>query len=154
MEFRRDICGVTAYLKIKGYTKSTKDEWDCQWCNCDFAFKSGDWLNYHKEDDEVLLSCEVEELTDKLTKLLEDELTENTEIICIEPDFIFKLYPKRDLRKDPNVTHVQKGYEIADIYMEWEIFFGNEGLTDNRLTLTFGREEIEALRNYLVEVIR
>lgn len=153
MEFRRDICGVTAYLKIKGYTKSTKDEWDCQWCNCDFAFMSGDWLNYHKEDDEVLLSCEVEELAEKLTKLLEDELTENTEIICIEPDFIFKLYPKRDFRKDPNVTHVQKGYEIADIYMEWEIFFWNEGLTDNRLTLTFGREEIEALRNYLLEVI-
>lgn len=32
-----------------------------------------DWLNYHKEDDEVLLSCEVEGLEEALTKLLNGE---------------------------------------------------------------------------------
>ncbi len=154
MEFRLDISGVTVYLKVNGYVKSTKEEWDSQWCRCDFAFMSGDWLNYHKESDEVLLSCEVEELEEKLTKLLSDELTEVEEISCIEPDFNFLLYPKRDLREDPKYTYVQPGYEIADIYMEWKVFFWNQGLTDNFLCVTLDREEIIKLRDYLSSVIK
>lgn len=103
MNLQLDAQGINIYLKIKGYKPSDSDTWDSQWCNCDFSFYSGTWLNYHKEDDEVLLSCEVEELADKLSQLLNDELSEQTEILCIEPDFIFTLFPKRDLRKDPAI---------------------------------------------------
>ena len=153
MDFRLDICGITVYLKIKGYEKSTKEDWDGQWCRCDFSFMSGDWLNYHKEDDEVLMSCEVEELYEALSKLLTDELPDIKEICCMEPDFNFILYPKRDLRNDSKYTYVKPGYEMADIYMEWKVFFWNEGLTDNFLCVTFGREDIEKLRDYLSSVI-
>ena len=111
-------------------------------------------MNYHRENDEVLLACEVEELETTLTKLLNDELEEVEEIRCIEPDFVFFIHPKRDLRNDPKYTYVRPGYEIADIYVEWQVYFWNEGLTDNFLTVTLGREEIVRFRDYLSSVIR
>ena len=109
-------------------TATEDEEWDSEWCRCDFLFASGDWLNYHKENDEVLL--------------------------CIEPDFVFELYPQMDLREDPKYTYVQPGYEIQDIYVEWKIYFWHGGLTDNYLTITLGREDIARLRDYLKLVIK
>jgi len=149
-----DACGIEIKLQIKGYKQTNKDDWDSEWCKCDFLFASGDWLNYHKEDDEVLLSCEVDDLEESLTKLLTNELTEEKEILCMEPDFVFELHPQKDLRNDPKYTYVQPGYEIQDIYLEWKIFFWNEGLTDNHLSVTLGREEIEQLRDYLRGVMK
>ena len=60
-----DADGIRVNLQIKGYKPSNEDNWYSNWCNCDFLFTSGDWLNYHKENDEVLLSCEVEELAEE-----------------------------------------------------------------------------------------
>lgn len=153
MWLEMDVSGIAVKLQIKGYRPATKENWDSNWCKCDFLFASGDWLNYHKEDDEVLLSCEVEELEESLTKLLNNELSEVKEIDCIEPDFVFMLYPQRDLREDPKYTYVQPGYEMADIYVEWQIYFWNQGLTANYLTITLDREEIICLKNYFSDVI-
>lgn len=61
-----------------------------------------------------MLFDEVVDIEEKLTMLLNDELNEITEITCIEPDFIFILHPKRDLREDPRYTYVREGYEIED----------------------------------------
>lgn len=110
--------------------------------------------NIHKENDEVLLASEVDELEEKLSKLLDNKLTEIEEMVCIEPDFIFKLYPQTDLREDPKYTYIQPGYEIQDIYLEWKIFFWHGGLTDNYLTITLDRNEIESLRDYLAAIIK
>ena len=148
-----DVCGIVIKLQIKGYEPSCKEKWDSQWCDCDFSFKFDECIDYHRENDEVLLSCEVEEIEAALTKLLNDELEAVEEISCIEPDFIFRLYPKRNLREDSKYTYIRPGFEIADIYMEWEIYFWNKGLTDNFLTVTLGREEIISLRDYLFGVI-
>lgn len=154
MYMEMDVSGIVVRLRIKEYETSAIGDACSQWCKCDFSFHSGDWLNYHKEDDEVLLSCEVEELESALTKLLDDEIEEIREIRCIEPDFIFTLHPKRELRKDPSYTYIQPGYEIADIYLEWKIYFWNEGLTDNFLTVTLDRDEIIHFRDYLSSVLR
>lgn len=153
MWFDLDANGINIKLRIKGYRSTGKYNWDSEWCQCDFLFASGDWLNYHREDDEVLLCCEVEGLEEELTKLLDNELTEVKEIPCIEPDFQFVLYPQKDRRTDPKYTYVQPGYEIQDIYLEWKIYFWNQGLTDNYLSITLDREEIKSIRDYLSSVI-
>ena len=80
MRLKIDLNGIVLRLKIKGYIPSTHEDWDSQWCNVDFSFFSGNWLDYHCENDEVLLSCEVEILADSISKLLNDELSEITEI--------------------------------------------------------------------------
>ena len=154
MSIQIDAAGIIIDLLVKGYRKSNKDNWDEQWCKCDFAFRSGSWLNYQSADNEVLLSCEIEELEQSLTQLLNGEITEKKMIEPIEPDFKFILYPEEDLRNNPNYTYVQPGYEIVDIYLEWRVYFWNEGLTDNYLTVTLGREDITVLRDYLRTVIK
>lgn len=154
MSIQIDAAGIIIDLLVKGYRKSNKDNWDEQWCRCDFAFMSDSWLNYQSVDNEVLLSYEIEELEQSLTQLLNGEITEKKMIEPIEPDFKFILYPEEDLRNNPNYTYVQPGYEIVDIYLEWRVYFWNEGLTDNYLTVTLGREEITMLRNYLRTVIK
>lgn len=154
MCFKMDISGINIKFQINDYGPTNKDNWDSKWCKCDFLFFSGDWLNYHKENDEVLLACEVDELEERLSKLLDNKLTEIEEMVCMEPDFIFKLYPQTDLRENPKYKYVQQGYEIQDVHLEWKIYFWHDGLTDNYLTITFGREEIKSLRDYLSAVIK
>lgn len=153
MWFKLNLNGIVMNMRIKGYEPSEKDKWDYQWCDVDFSFVSESWLNYQRDNDEVLLSCEVEELAQALDDLLTDRLSEVKTIECIEPDFNFILHPKRDLRNDPKYTYVQKGYEIADIYMDMKIFFWYEGLTDNFLSVTFDRTDLQYLRDYLFLII-
>lgn len=154
MWFEIDASGIKIKFQINGYQPTNKYNWDSEWCRCDFLFSSGDWLNYHKENDEVLLSIEVDELEEKLSKLLDNKLLEIEEMTCIEPDFIFKLYPQIDLRDDFKYTDVQQEYEIQDIHLEWKIFFWHGVvLTDNYITITLNREGIESLRDYLSDVI-
>lgn len=152
MWFEIDASGIKIKLQINGYKPTNKENWDSEWCRCDFLFTSGDWLNYHKENDEVLMCSEIDELVETLTELLDNKILEEREILCIEPDFIFKLYPETDLRDNPQYTYIQPGYEIQDIYLEWRIYFWYEGLTDNYLTITFDRDKIESFRDYLVLV--
>jgi len=149
MWLKIDLDGITVQMRINGYKPSTHEDWDSQWCKVDFSFSSDDWLNYHKEQDEVFLSCEVEELADGIAKLLRDEVTEMKEISCIEPDFNFYLYPKRDLREDPRYTYIREGCEIADYYMEWAVSFWHKGLTGNYLTLMLCKDDMCLLLNYL-----
>ena len=152
MWFEIDASGIKIKLQINGYKPTNKENWDSEWCRCDFLFTSGDWLNYHKENDEVLLCSEIDELAETLTELLDNKILEEREILCIEPDFIFKLYPETDLRDNPQYTYIQPGYEIQDIYLEWRIYFWYEGHTDNYLTITFDQDKIESFRDYLVLV--
>lgn len=153
MWFRKDICGIIAELQIRKYGKWNISNMYDNWCECDFCFRSGDWLNYHQESDECLLPFEVEYLEENLTKLLEDGFTQPSEVLLTEPDFKFSLYPKRDLREDPRCVYVPKGQEIEDIYAEWKIYFWHRGLTQNHLILTLDREDITDLRDYLSSVI-
>ncbi len=131
--FKLDIDGITVNLGIKGYRTSSKDNWDVEWCNCDFLMEFNKWLNYAFYDREILLMCEVEELEKMLTKFINNEIKEYTELSFIEPDFEFKLYP--------------------DNILEWEIHFWNGGLTANFLTITLDRDDAIVLRDYILTVI-
>ena len=50
-------------------------------------------------------------------------------------------------------TYIRPVCEIQDIYLEWKIFFWNHGLTENYLTITLYRDDIEMLRDYFSLVI-
>lgn len=154
MRLKMDICGIELQFKVYGYAPSVHENWDDQWCRCDLTLTSGNWLNYRKVMDEVLLSCEIERIAELLQKLLNGELDEMTELEFIEPDFQMTLCPQRDLRDDPRYLSVQPGHEIVDIYMDWRVYFWDDGLTNNFLSVTFVREDIEKLLIYLQYVMR
>lgn len=134
MWLKLDLSGIKLSMQIRNYRKVSDDDWDSVWCKTDFAFVSDEWLNYRKDNDEVFLAREIEDLAKSLDDLLNDRLNAPTEFNCIEPDFNFILNPKKDLRLDPKVLYVRPGCEIVDIDMEWKISFLDEGLTDNYLS--------------------
>ncbi len=138
-----DVDGIKVYLKIKNYKTANKDNWDSLWCKCDFMFNSGDWLNYHRENDEIFLCSEIEELESTFTMLLNGEIFEEKEISLIEPDFVFNLYPIKDAQN-----------MVSDILLEWKVYFWHGGLTDNHLSVTLDRDEIIKLRDYFSDIIR
>lgn len=151
MRLRMDLDGITAELQIQKYTKQiarTGDEYD-YWCKVSFSFFSEPWLNYNNDNEEVFLSCEVDDLARSLEDLLNDRLPEPKVVEFIEPDFCFELFPKEDLRNDPRILYIKPGQEIADISTEWKVFFWYGGLTANHLTVALNRENIINLKNYL-----
>lgn len=151
MSLRMDVYGFDVYLNIKGYEKPVEDRLG-RWCKCDCSFAFKDWFHYHFQDEEVLLSSDVLLLHQTFSDLLADEISEPTELRFVEPDFVFELFPKHDLRKDPNIW-VAPGKHIQDIYVEWHVYLWNEGLTKNFFTLTLYREEITQLRDYFASVV-
>lgn len=149
MLFNRSIGGVDILLRIDGYQSPSKHEFGDYWCDCGFSFHFGEIINYEKDSDELLMPEEVDELADALTDLLDGRITEPKEEMMTEPDFVFMLYPVKDLRTDSKYTYVKPGFEMQDIYVEWRIFFWNGGLTDNFLTINMDREDITAFRDFL-----
>lgn len=150
MVFERDIGGIQVILRIDDYQNPSKHDFGDVWCDCGYSFRFGDIINYHKEHDELLMPEEVDELATVLSELLDGAVTEPCEVPMTEPDFVFLLYPEKDLRNDPKYTYVAPGYEIQDIYVEWRIYFWNDGLTENFLTITLGRADITAFRDFLI----
>ena len=149
MWLKLNLDGIALSLRIRQYKKVKVDDWDSTWCKTDFSFIAEPWLKYIKEDDEVLLAREVDDLVEALEKLLADQLSTPTEFTCIEPDFIFELTPTEDLRSNPRFVYIRPGCEIADIDLEWKVFFWHEGLTGNYLSVALARPDIECLLTYL-----
>ena len=149
MWIKLDLCGIIVSLRIRQYKKVDDAHWDSVWCKTDFSFISEPWLNYAKKDEELLLAREVDDLADALEKLLNDQLSAPTEFACIEPDFIFELNPKEDLTNNPDHVYIRPGYEIKDIDLKWKVFFWDEGLSGNYLSVELIRPDIECLLTYL-----
>lgn len=151
MVFERNIGGIDVNLQIDNYESPPDHEFGDWWCDCSFSFRMGgstEIINYRVDHDETLTPEEVDEIADVLTDLIDGKITEPRELPMTEPDFVFLIYPIKDLRNDPQYTYVRPGYEFRDIYIEWRIYFWNEGLTDNFLTVTLQRDDIISLRDF------
>ena len=148
MWFHLDLDGIDFHFRISKYRKSIKDSWYDQWCNVDLILQSSNWLNY-QASSEMLLCCEIEQLSTKLVDLLSNQLQSQEELEFIEPDLSFTLNPQKDLTLDTNYTYVAPGHEIADIDADIHFHLWNGGLTSNYISLRFNREDIEAFCSYL-----
>ena len=153
MDFEIDIDGIKIELQIRDYKspKNDDDKYD-SWCELDYSFTSGEWLNFNKKNDSMLLSFEIDDLVEGLTQLLDNKITNICEISFLEPDFEFILYPVSDLRDNPDVIYVKPGHEMIDISLEWRVFFYHQGVTANFLTVTLDRDEIKQFLDYLISV--
>ena len=149
MVFDRNIRGLQVTLRIDGYKAPAGHDYGDVWCDCGYSFRFGDAVNYQNEHDELFMPEEVDALAGVLTDLLDGKITRPREVPMTEPDFVFMLYPAKDLRSDPKYIYVAPGHELQDIRVEWRIFFWDGGLTDNFLTITLLREDIAALRDFL-----
>lgn len=134
--FELDLEGTRFEFELENYKKSTKENWDVEWCVVTARVYS-DVLKYSLHSS-CLLCCEVELLYQKLVELENGEIVDTTEIENIEPDFEYLL------------CHVASGA----YYMEWKFNLWNEGcLTANSFTITLNEEDIKKLREYLYSII-
>ncbi|MBR5164075.1 MAG: hypothetical protein IKW87_00740 [Ruminococcus sp.] len=151
MQLYLDLDGIEFHFCITEYEKSIPENlyklYD-QWCIVKLSLHSESWLNY-QISSEILLSCEVEEIRDKISDLLEDKIQAQEVMEFIEPDFTFVLNPKKNLRNDSKYTYIAHGHEIVDIDADLQIHFWNDGLTANYLSLCFDRKDLECLLIYL-----
>ena len=142
--FQRDIDGIQVELTLWDYLPEKWDDFDVHWCKCNFSFCADPWLDYHRENEEIILRCEVTKLEELLTQLLDHQITESFEYELIEPDFSFFFYSSRDAQK--NIPT----YAL----LEWRVHFWEDGMTANYLAVTLGDDDITALRDYFREIIR
>ena len=134
--FELDLEGTRFEFELENYKKSTKENWDVEWCVVTARVYS-DVLKYSLHSS-CLLCCEVELLYQKLVELENGEIVDTTEIENIEPDFEYLL------------CHVASGV----YYMEWKFNLWNEGcLTANSITITLNEEDIKKLREYRYNII-
>ena len=123
------------------------------WCNVSMNYQSGEWLDYVVDRQQLLLSDEVDDLQSALSRFLNDEFMNAAVLGFAEPDIEFILYPKRDVRDDPNLLYISPEADpIQDIIMDLRVSFWNGGLTANYLSLCMDREDIEMLHKYLMLV--
>ena len=155
MVFERNLNGIDVVLRIDDYESPFKHSFGERWCDCGFSFRMGkpaEIINYRKDHDELFTPEEVDGLADALTNLLDGKINEPQEYQMVEPDFVFMLYPIKDLRTDSKYSYVAPGYEFKDIYVEWRVFFWDGGITENYLMLTMYRDDIIAFRDFLESV--
>lgn len=149
--FHLDLEGIDFHFRILRYRKSTKENWDDEWCEVDLTLQARKWLDYHITSSELILSVEVEELRDNIDALLNDRIKEGDSLECIEPDFQFFFHSKEDLRLNPRILYVKPGYEISDVHMDFTINIWDQtgALSSNQLLLYFNRYNLERLLLFL-----
>jgi len=130
MWIRLDLSGTIFYLKVTGYEETTELDWFDKWCTIDGCIENP---NLHIDlQGEVLLASEIDWLANNLDDLVNDRLSELRSIDCIEPILSFVLYPKEDLRKNPQIRGVQEGRESEDIRGEMIVHLWAEGGADEK----------------------
>lgn len=131
-----DLEGVKFELEIENYRNSTRENWDDEWCIV-YVRVTSDVLRYNMHSSSMLC-YEVEWIYQKLTELEEGEITDTINIENIEPDFEYILFPVND----------------GVYYMEWKFNLCNSGvLTANSFIITFDKEDIKKLKDYLLTII-
>lgn len=80
-------------MNIKGYQPSDEESLSYQWCKVDFYFDFPGYINYSRQDDEVMLSCEIETLESKIDDFINDRINEKETLEFIEQDFDFVFLP-------------------------------------------------------------
>ena len=148
MWFHLELDGISFHFRISSYKKSIQDTEYEQWCNVDLTLQSGSWLNYQTSPIS-LLSCDIEELRDKLSDLLSNKLLSQEKLEFVEPDITFLLHPQKDLTLDPSFIYVAPEHKIEDINTDIHIHLWNGVLTENYISLRLGRKDMEALQSYL-----
>ena len=133
MWLKLDLAGIDFRFRIKGYTKSLQEDWSDQWCGVDLTLESGEWLRYSLSPD-ILLSCEVEKLRNILFSIMQEKQDLPKAITFIEPDLSFHIHPS-------GFT----GYASMDLH----VHLWNHGLTENYISISFDRDDLEKLYLYL-----
>ena len=95
-----NLDGTELKFEVKKYHPSTKNNWDCEWCQI-FVSVHSKYIHYEM-DGETLLCCEIEEIHTKLKDALAGENTGRQELSFVEPDYemVIEVYKDKNVMVD------------------------------------------------------
>lgn len=153
MWLKLELCGMKLEFRVKGYQTSSKECWDYQWCDVDFAFRFLGCIDYSKQNDEVLLSCEIENLESEIDDFINNKIKEKKTMDFIEPDFKFEFRPSYNMVEAGEYVYITPEYKMSKGVVEWKVFLWDDGLTDNYFSTILYKDDLRVLRDYLRLVI-
>ena len=133
-----NLDGTELKFEVKKYHPSTKNNWDCEWCQI-FVSVHSKYIHYEMEG-ETLLCCEIEEIHTKLKDALAGENTGRQELSFVEPDYEIVI----EVYKDKNVM-------VDWIFHLWD---EEDALSANSFTIVLGTEETAQMAEYLESIVR
>ena len=149
MWLKLDLEEMKLALQIKDYQLSNSSNEDNRWCKVDFSFSFPDCLHYSKQDEEVMLSSEVEELESYSDYFLNNKIQESKRLELVEPDFVFEFSPSYGMVGWGENPHATPRYEMTSVIMDWKVSLWNQGLTDHYFSTTLRKDDMCILRDYL-----
>lgn len=149
MWLKLDSEGMKIELQINNYELSNKEDWDDQRCAVDFAFKFPECIDYVRNHNGIILSCEVEMLEEKINNFLHNKILNGEVIELLEPDFVFELLPRIDAIGTGVCRGVTSENKLSTPLMKWKVNLWNGGLTDNYFSTTLGEKDLRIFRDYL-----
>ena len=152
MWLKLNIEGMKIELQISNYQQSNKENWDDNWCNIDFSFVFQGCINYSGTSS-VMLSDEVEELEKTITGFIDGKFKERKTLQLIEPDFVFEFTPNNNRVHTEKTEYLTLENEMSSTMMEWKVYLWNGGLTDHYFSITYYKDDLLVLRDYLQLVI-
>ena len=134
MWIKFDKDGLLLELKIYNYIKNDEN----RYVKLSFNYKFKEIINYKKEDQEILLCKDIDNLKKMLYDFLNDKLTDKykpTETLyCYEPDFYFEFIGDRWL--------------TINTYL-WNNENRKGQITNNMISTTLEKEQVRQLYLYL-----
>lgn len=132
------IDGTELKFEVKKYHPSTKDNWDCEWCQI-FVSIHNRYIHYEM-NGETLLCCEIEKIYTDLKDVLAGENVERCELSFAEPDYEMVI----DVYKDKKVM------------LDWIFHLWNEQgtLSANSFTIVLSTEETAQMVEYLERIVK
>lgn len=133
-----NIDGTELKFEIRKYYPSTKDKWDCEWCQI-FVSVHNRYIDY-KMEGETLLCCEIEKIHTTLEDALEGKNTVKRELSFVEPDYQI----------------IVDTYENKKVMVDWifHLWDEEEVLSANSFIIVLDTEETAQMAEYLGNIIR
>ncbi len=137
--------GITLKIQIRQYglnkcKNANHDAFD-DWLPVNVTVQFCENTIYTINNESILLAFEVEHLRNTLKNLLENNINDSMKTLdFIEPDFEFTLFPQNKDRED--------------MHLDWRIYFLAGCYSNNHLSFSLYKQEIEYLYAYLMLITK
>lgn len=132
-----NIDGTELKFDVKKYHPSTKNNWDCEWCQV-YVSVHNQYIHYEM-DGETLLCCEIERIRTGLADALIGKTTGKCALSFIEPDY----------------EMVIDAYEGRKVMVDWifHLWDPEGALSANSFTIVLDTAEAAQMVKYLENLV-
>lgn len=153
MRLKLDLDGILVSFKIFNNIPYDGECWNEHWCSVDLSISNMNGLNYHFENQTILMLGEIKTLVEHIESFLDKKYKNDFRFEFEEHFFYFLFHVVRDKLTQPNYLMAIDSNRFEEEYMEWRIIFWNGYPTDNFISIKLERENLQIFSKYLKFVL-